>query len=99
MTHQKNNIVDNQTIASLELLTKLFQAFVIGTTVMFFSIWAKSKTVMSSCSLWDNSSSRNSSFKVGKSDFYRFKILIHILDKPEDIFCIYSFHKKPCYFY
>ena len=60
----------------------------IDTTVMFFSIWAKSKTVMSFCSLWDNSSSRNSSFKVGKSDFSRLKTLVHILDKPEDIFGI-----------
>jgi hypothetical protein len=43
---------------------------------------------MSFCSLWDNSSRRNSSFEVGKSDFSRLKILVHILDKPEDIFGI-----------
>jgi hypothetical protein len=56
------------------------------TTITFFSICAKSNILISFCSLFDNSSNLSSSFKAGKSEFSRFKTLVHILDRLEDIF-------------
>ena len=70
-----------------------FGVFVIDTTVIFFSICAKSNIFISFCSLWDNSSNLSSSLKLEIKRIQGLKFITTFFDNPEEAFLKENFGK------